>query len=169
MTKKLESFSIFLETSGPGKAARKLREKFDFKEIDAAITYWSGKIRIGKTTPSDIVSFLGQPDKKTENSMEYFLPLRSEYSYCFIFDKRGILIDNGYRRANILPDLLNIKNMTKNKKQYIKKLAEFGATAPEVIMLLGEPLERIGWWPVETWRYGDNIEINLRNGIVEEP
>ena len=48
-----------------------------------------------------------------------------------------------------------------------KYLEGIGATSCELLATLGEPTERMGWWPIENWSYSHGLDLELRLGIVE--
>jgi hypothetical protein len=164
-----ESFCIYLEGSGPGIRAERFRREVGEDSFAVARERWSGRV-LGQTIERAAVeAALGPPDEEGGSALMYRLPLRPGYAYSFFFDPaRGLLLNAGYRRLGPAPDPPPRPRDEAEAAAYRARLAQIGATESEILEWLGTPIDRSGWWPIETWEYPGGLALNLRHGVVEE-
>jgi hypothetical protein len=162
----LLSFAIYLETSGPGESARRIRRRFPSALVEVARDRWSGRLLRPKTTSGIVEAALGPPAARDEFMMGYALPMRPGYMYTFDFDSpTRLLRASGFRRSEAIHfPFHDVSNPT----QLRQKLGEIGATTNEVRSWLGVAAGEYGWWPVETWEYSNGLILEFRHGVVEE-
>ena len=160
-----ESFGLYLETTGPGEAAERMRRRVGPDAVGAAHSRWSGRLTGPQTTVEDVTASLGQPDESSGLTLSYALATRPGYIYTFDFDSHARrLRASGFTRVDAIafpPGALS------DVAQLPLRLAQVGATAEEVRTWLGAPVREYGWWPIETWEYRDGLTLQLRHGVVE--
>lgn len=162
----LESFATYLETAGPGDAARGMRRRVGEAAVESARARWSGRLLGPESTPESVTAALGPPDVRDDLTIGYAMPTRPRYLYTFRFDAPGRrLLASGFRRIEAVANPLDDVS---DPVQVPQRLAELGATADEVRSWLGAPAREYGWWPVETWEYSDGPILQLRHGVVEQ-
>lgn len=161
------SFSLYLETSGPGALAQRASERAGQEAVLAARDLWSGRLTSPQTKAETIVAALGLPDVSQDGVLQYALTSRPGYLYVFEFSPgQGFLMWSGFRRAGAMP---SFQGDAAAFEQLPARLAALGATATEVRVWLGEPRDISGWWPIENWEYSSGLTLSLRHGVVEVP
>lgn len=156
------SFAIFLETAGPSGNAGRWQRHFGDAAVEASCTSWSAKILGPQTTRENVQVALGPPDFHDDFTVSYLLPTRHSYVYTFEFDpKSGRLMESGFQRVMTRVE-------TSDPTEHRDKPGTLGATSTELRARLGEPINKNGWWPWETWEYPGGLTLQLRHGIVED-
>jgi hypothetical protein len=156
----LDGFNLFLEASGPGGETRARLLGISPAEISKLREVYVSLIRLG-TAKEAILAALGTPAIDDASSFSYELPGKPGYLFRFSFDASGLLTGARYVQrvlgTRTFPGPLS--------RQTIKSLGAMGATEEEIRAWYGDPDEITGWWPVETWSYGE-LHFDLRLGIV---
>jgi hypothetical protein len=163
-----QRFAVYLEVSGPGHVAERMRQRFGADAARAAYDEWSGRLTGPDTTREVVITALGPPDECDDRVLRYALPTRAGYVYTFEFacdGNGGHLLSSGFTRRHAPP----VEREAGDEAQLATKLAEAGATADEVRALLGLAAREFGWWPIETWEYAEGPTLQLRHGVVESP
>lgn len=154
MNEARRTFSLYLETSGPGLDADRARNRAGQAAVDKVRAEWSGQILGPMVTRDDVEIALGVPDRQGDNWIGYFLEMRPGYMYVFSFDlARGGQTWCGFRRLSAPPtcDGPTVQ----------------GATEEELIRQYGEPTEREGWWPIECLTFAGGLTVELRHGVLD--
>jgi hypothetical protein len=168
------SFTLYLATAGPGETAQRARTEAGDAAVAAARRRWSGFLG-PSTTLGDVETALGRPDWREAGrdpdhgrvgwvAATYDLQDRPGYAFCFRFTADGRLAGSGYRRVAAPPPP---PPRTAAHVTVVEQLTATGATEEELLAWLGEPADRYGWWPLETWTWANGLAVDLRLGIVE--
>jgi hypothetical protein len=148
------TFSLFLETSGPGLDADRARTRVGQAAVQKVWEEWSSRIIGPFVARDDVEAALGVPDRHGDDWIGYFLPLRSGYMYVFSFELTlGGQTWSGFRRLSAPP-------MCDGPPVQ-------GVTEEELIRQYGEPTEREGWWPIECLTFAGELMVELRHGVLE--
>ena len=120
-------------------------------------------------TPKAVVlKRLGSPDSSVGGSVYYDLGVRRDYIFEFVFSlDREVLVESGYERKEPRRVAMSRPGSEEEAEQLRAFLVAQGATKAELRRGLGIPVSRDGWWPYETWSYGDFLALELRLGVVE--
>ena len=95
--------------------------------------------------------------------------MRQGYLFDFQWSTSGELLeDSGYERAQLRQLEVSSPTCPERSAHLRRYLEGIGATSGELLAMLGEPSERVGWWPIENWTYSHGLELELRLGIVEQ-
>jgi hypothetical protein len=160
-----ESFTVFIETAGPGHAAEAMRRRFGASQSAAAQREWSGRLLGPDKTPEQVEDALGPADVREERLLGYRLPTRPDHRYEFRFaGSPPRLVGSGFER---IEGRGRSQLSGSTPAQLAAELARIQGTESEVLAALGVPVNRFGWWPIETWAYSDGTELELRHGVVE--
>lgn len=161
-------FGLHLELRGPGWEKRlTLLGLTDEIRLDLEREFGSRLVTIGVPRRT-VIAALGPPDVNARDACRYDLGVREGYLFEFRWSEAdATLAGSGYvcaQNRKVEVGLLSSEADCRDAKQYLKGI---GASEPEIIGALGEPTERDGWWPNETWSYAPSLALELRLGIVE--
>ena len=154
------AFDRFLEASGPGrKAHAKLLGISPDELAQLAGTY---SVLVGlRTQRAKVLACLGPPARSDDVSISYVLPSKPDCVFTFWFDSSDLLNRASYMRR----DGTVRASPGRLSPSTFKRMSAMGATEQELRAWYGEPDDIVGWWPVETWSYGD-VHFDVRLGIV---
>jgi len=100
--------------------------------------------------------------------LRYDLGLRPEYYFEFrVRPEEQTVIDSGYVRRKTRVLSLALPTTAAEASACRAEAIRLGVTAPELVAQFGEPEDRTGWWPYETWTYPGALMLELRLGVVE--
>ena len=164
---KRSRFGKFLEVSGPGGDARASALGLDEVVRQGLIEEFSGKF--GVMTPlAQIEALLGVPDLIAESYAYYDLGLREDYLFAFrLASHEPVVVDFAYVRRKPMELPVSAPASPSEAEEVHGELVRLRATAAELLACVGEPMDRSGWFPYETWTYPEGLVLELRLGIVE--
>lgn len=161
-------FGRYLEVIGPDWEARAARLGVTDTEREALIAEFSRELVAIGTPASTIMATIGEPYESDDDALRYDLGVRPEYLFEFrVRSEEQTVVECGYVRreprelASVLPASLD--GATALRAEMIR----LGVTAHELRATFGEPADRSGWWPFETWTYSGPLTLELRLGVVE--
>ena len=164
-------FGFYIELCGPGWDRRQSALGVTGETRQELQREFGSRLIAMGTTREAIVAELGSPDQDTLRASRYDLGIRAGYLFEFKWSETGTrLVDSGYARS--IERKLLIEERPSNPAQVMstqRYVQSVGATADELVAVLGEPIDRSGWWPIETWSYPDSLTLELRLGVVEGP
>jgi hypothetical protein len=161
------TFETYIATAGPGRAANAARALVGATATAAARERWSGKLHGPTVTRNDVELALGEADVVDESSLGYLFAAVPDHVYTFKFDDGGRQIRAGFERRGAEPR--RVADPPADQAEYpayLRGLAAAEITEAELVQALGAPIERNGWWPCETLRFGNGLELELRHGLV---
>jgi len=161
------SFALYVETAGPGRAAAQARARAGDPAVTEARARWSGVV-LGPAVPrARVVEALGPPDLHDEGTFAYVFPERAGYAFTFAYDACGVQRSAAYRRLAPPPEFAAPPASRGEGDAYVRRLAALGTTQEELTARFGEPEVVVGWWPLETLRFPNGLEVEVRHGVVE--
>jgi hypothetical protein len=162
-------FGRYLEVTGPGWEARAERLGVAGAERDALIQEdFGGQLLAIGTPASRITATIGEPHESDENALRYDLGVRPEYLFEFrVRSEERTVVDSCYVRRGAKQLVLALPASSDEAQAIRAEMIRLGVTATELRAAFGEPQDRSGWWPYETWMYPGPLTLELRLGVVE--
>lgn len=164
-------FGHYLELSGPGWEARAERLGLTASDRAALNDEFSKRSLIARgTTGAEIARVLGDGYDNDPGSQHYDLGVRADYLFEFrLNEEEDRVIDSGYVRREPRQLSLVRPGTTEEAALLRRQLVGLGVTASELRSALGQPSDRSGWWPFESWDYTGSVpfSVELRLGVVE--
>jgi hypothetical protein len=161
-------FARYLELCGPGWENRAVLLGATAAERDSLLAEFAGKLLAVGTPARTIVTMLGSPDLVVEGSLSYVLGLRQDLIFEFsVAGDEALLVGSGYQRIADRSLGVSAPQTTDEARQLRATLRKLAATGREVARSLSEPDAKDGWWPLETWKFGEFLTLELRLGVVE--
>jgi hypothetical protein len=159
-------FGWFLEAWGPGADGRRRALGLSEQDAEELGVEFSGRILGPSVTLPDIEAVLGS-GVVGRGLVTYDLGVRTSYDFAFeIVD--GRIGEAGYVWKHERTWNHKLLATRQERESLRHELSSGGASWNEVRALLGTPLDRIGWWPIEQWEYPSEFVLDLRLGVVEE-
>jgi len=162
-------FGCYLEMSGNGGVKRAKLLRLDESEKQRLRGEFGSRLVSRSCTPTLLVSALGSGTQVEENVFEYDLMVRSGYLFRFTFAFQGaFLVSSGYVPLAMRRMEFARPTNPGDAKALGARLVRDGVCAEELRIALGEPDSIVGWWPSETWSYGEHLTVELRLGVCDD-
>lgn len=161
-------FGHFLELFGPGWEARAQRLGLSTEYRAQVEKDFRGKLLPIRTPRATVVDVLGLPDDESVSYLKYDLGVRSGYLFVFsLWADDQLVQDSEYIRSTATTRDYSLPTSRSEAEVLRAQFCQEGVTAAELRAWFGEPEDRIGWWPYETWTYPGGLRLELRLGVVE--
>jgi hypothetical protein len=128
---------------------------------------FSGRFSVGCSS-TKVTELLGPPDGAKPRALQYDLAARSGYVLEFALSEDGqMVLDYGYTPVVRRSLCIQVPHSEEEARTLGALLVKLGVSKQELREHLGEPKNEYGWWPFETWEYGEWLSVELRLGVAD--